>query len=102
MRVIGESTSSSLVAAEYNQSDLISKCKALLTSAHSLDMMKVENGDFKIKGGGGMEVGWWIGKFSLQTNGLQIVWSRRFVKHCGSLTDQLIVSKIFGRPILVS
>lgn len=51
MRVIGESTSSSLVAAEYNQSDLICKCKALLTSAHSLDMMKVENGDFKIKGG---------------------------------------------------
>lgn len=51
MRVIGESTSSSLVA-EYNQSDLISKCKALPTSAHSLNMMKVENRDFKIKGGG--------------------------------------------------
>lgn len=51
--VVGESTSSSLVPAKYNQSDLISKCTALLTNTHSLNMMKVENTDFKMNGGGG-------------------------------------------------
>ena len=53
MPVVGESTSSSLVPAKYNQSDLISKCTPLLTSAHGLNKMKVENGDFKMKGGHG-------------------------------------------------
>lgn len=43
---IRESTSSSPLPAEHNQSDLISKCTALLTSAHGLNMMRVENSDF--------------------------------------------------------
>ena len=62
-RAIGESTSSFLVLAEYNQSDLINKCTALLSSAHGLNMMKVENGDFKIKGregDGSISVDWHI------------------------------------------